>query len=103
MMLNHRAWREDAGRLRAEVAAADAILGTHQKVYLHPYPKELMLRNHVSIQRGSLRVRRLLNQDTGSLAWKLSSSESRLVEGIPPHQGSRWAKSQDTTVSRQEG
>jgi hypothetical protein len=36
----------------------------HQQVYLHPYPKELMLRNHVQTEGRSLRTKRLSNQDT---------------------------------------
>ena len=36
----------------------------HQQVYLHPYPKELMLRNHVQTEGRSLRTNGLSNQDT---------------------------------------
>jgi len=37
----------------------------HEQVYLHPYPKEPMLRNHVYSRQGLLWITKLSNRDTG--------------------------------------
>ena len=62
-----------------------SVAWAHQQVYqhLHPYPKELRLRNHVETRRRSLWIRRLSNQDRGGQAWESRVDPDRLTETLP--------------------